>query len=184
MTTIRQATDQDHDAIQAIYLAAFDESERTLVAKLALDLLVEKTIPPTFSFVAEIKHKLVGHIAFSPISPISLNNHQNKHQGLQAYILAPLAVEPNYQKQQIGTTLIEYGIQQLSAMNVQIVFVYGDPNYYGRFGFSADAADYYTPPYPLQYPFGWQACKLSDDHSIQSPTNITCVTALCHPKLW
>lgn len=178
---IRLATDQDHDTIQAIYLAAFDESERTLVTKLALDLLVEKTIPPTFSFVAEIEHKLVGHIAFSPLS---LNSHQDQHQDLQAYILAPLAVEPSYQKRQIGTTLIEYGIQQLSAIGTHRVIVYGDPNYYGRFGFSADAANSYTPPYPLQYPFGWQARKLSDDHSLQSPTNITCVTALCHPKLW
>jgi putative acetyltransferase len=174
---IRLATHQDHDAIQAIYLSAFAENERTLVAKLALDLLVEKTTPQTFSFIAEINHKFVGHIAFSPIS-------LDKHQDLQGYILAPLAVEPSYQKQRIGTKLIEYGIQQLSAMGVHIVFVYGDPHYYGRFGFSTDTVDYYTPPYPLQYPFGWQARKLINDHKIQSPTSLTCVTPLCNPKLW
>ena len=47
-------------------------------------------------------------------------------------------------------------------MGVDILFVYGDPKYYSRFGFSADAAVRYIPPYRLQYPFGWQGIALKE----------------------
>lgn len=69
-------------------------------------------------------------------------------------------------------------------MGVNIVFVYGDPKYYGRFGFSADAAHQYTTPYKLQYPFGWQAILLKAVDIEKSHVAITCVTALGDPKLW
>ena len=47
-------------------------------------------------------------------------------------------------------------------MGVNVVFVYGDPKYYGKFGFSAEVASAYSPPYELQYPFGWQAVALNN----------------------
>ncbi len=102
----------------------------------------------------------------------------------RGYILAPLGVKPDYQKRRIGSKLIEYGLQQLSEMGVNVVFVYGDPKYYGRFGFSTDAAQQYTTPYKLQYPFGWQAIVLKEYAIEKWPAAITCVAPLCDPKLW
>ncbi len=152
---IRIATNQDREDVQRVHLYAFPEGESEIVSKLAFDLFSEKTTPQTISLVAEIDGAIVGHIAFSPVI---IDNNEN----FQGYILAPLGVKPDYQKRRIGSKLIEYGMQQLSVMGINVVFVYGDPKYYGRFGFSADAAQQYITPYKLQYPFGWQAIVLNE----------------------
>jgi putative acetyltransferase len=174
---IRIATDQDRDDINRVYSSAFPKDESEIVAKLAINLLYENTTPQTISLVAEADNSVVGHVVFSPIE---IDNSEN----CQAYILAPLAVQPDYQKRRIGSALIEYGMQQLSAIGVNIVFVYGDPNYYGRFGFNADAARNYTTPYNLQYPFGWQAIVLNECAIEKVPVAINCVASLRDPKLW
>jgi len=174
---IRIATNQDRDDVQRVHLCAFPQGEREIVSKLAIDLLFEETTPQTISLVAETDGAIVGHIAFSPVI---IDNNEN----FQGYILAPLGVKPDYQKRRIASKLIECGIQQLSVMGVNVVFVYGDPKYYGRFGFSADAAHQYTTPYKLLYPFGWQAVVLNECDIIKPPVAITCVTSLCDPKLW
>lgn len=89
----------------------------------------------------------MGHVAFSPVK---IGNNVN----LQSYILAPLGVKPEYQDRRIGSKLIESGMQRLLKMGANVLFVHGAPKYYSRFGFNADAASRYTPPYKLQYPFG------------------------------
>lgn len=174
---IRIATNQDRDDVQRVYSCAFSEGESEIVSKLAIDLLFEKTMPQTISLVAETYGTVVGHVAFSPVI---IDNHKN----LLGYILAPLGVKPDYQKRRIGSKLIEYGMQQLSVTGIKVVFVYGDPKYYSRFGFSADAAHQYTTPYKLQYPFGWQAIVLNECDIEKPPVAITCVSSLCDPKLW
>ena len=174
---IRKATHLDGDAISRIHLAAFAAEERDTVSELALNLLQEDTTPPTISLVAEGPDRIVGHVAFSPVK---IGNDDT----CQGYILAPLAVLPEYQQQRVGSKLIEAGQQILLKQGVQFLFVYGDPQYYGRFGFSADGAALYTAPYMLQYPFGWQALTLSRGSSPESPVTITCVASLSDPQLW
>lgn len=174
---IRAATIQDRDEVKRIHLCAFPEGENTIVSKLAIDLLSEKTTPRTISLVGETEGAVVGHIAFSPVA---VENNEN----FRGYILAPLAVKPDFQRRRIGSNLIEYGMQQLSDMDVNVIFVYGDPEYYGRFGFSANAALQYKAPYKLQYPFGWQAIELNKCDLKKSPVAVTCATSLCDPNLW
>ena len=174
---IRIATNQDRDDIQRVYLSAFPKGESEIVAKIAIDLLSENTTPQTISLIVEADHSVVGHVAFSPVE---IENNAD----CQAYILAPLAVQADYQKRRIGSTLIKYGMQQLSAMSVNIVFVYGDPNYYERFGCNADIARNYITPYNLQYPSGWQAIVLNEYAMEKVPIAINCVAPLCDPKLW
>jgi len=174
---IRIATNQDRDAIQRVHLCAFPEGERELVSRLAVDLLAEATTPRTISLVAETAGLVVGHAALSPV----IIDHNDEFSG---YILAPLGVMPDYQRRRIGSQLIEYGMRQLSQRGANVVFVYGDPRYYGRFGFSADAAHPYSPPYRLRYPFGWQAIMLGECAIEKPPVAITCVASLGDPKLW
>ncbi|MEJ2554067.1 MAG: N-acetyltransferase [Gammaproteobacteria bacterium] len=174
---IRIATNQDRDAISRVYSSAFPKGKSETVAKLALGLLSEDTTPRTISLIAESDDTVVGHVAFSPVGFLN-------YETCQAYILAPLAVQSDHQKRGIGSRLAEYGMQQLSMMGVNVVFVYGDPNYYGRFGFTADAARNYTPPYDLQYPLGWQAKVLKACAIEKEPVATECVASLCDPKLW
>jgi len=174
---IRLASPRDRDSVRSLHLSAFAEEERQEVATLAVNLLAEKTIPETFALVAEADNIVVGHIAFSPVSRVSTDNYQG-------YILAPLAVHPEFQKRRIGASLIKTGIEHLSRLDVDIVFVYGDPKYYGRFGFDADIAVEYAPPYQLQYPFGWQAKPMTDGKTFPSSGKLTCVQSLRDPQLW
>ncbi len=152
-------------------MSAFPKDESEIVAKIAIELLSENTTPQTISLIAETDHSVVGHVAFSPVGI-------DQNENFRAYILAPLAVQTDYQKRRIGSTLIKYGMRQLSAMGVNIVFVYGDPNYYERFGFNADTARNYTTPYKLQYPSGWQAIVLNEYVMEKMPVVINCVAAL------
>jgi len=174
---IRIATTHDGDAIRQLYWSAFPEEENESVATLAVELLAENSALPIISLVAEMDGAVVGHVAFSPIK---IENQAT----IQAYILAPLAVRPDCQKQRIGSALVEYGMQQLSALGVDLIFVYGAPEYYGRFGFSAEAAQGYNAPYPHQYPFGWQAIAINDRAVDNRPHATQCVQALCKPLLW
>ncbi len=144
---------------------------------LAIDLLCEETSPPILSLVAETDDVVVGHVAFSPVM-------LRDTRELIGYILAPLAVSRDYQKRGIGSRLIENGIERLSESGPGILLVYGDPGFYGRFGFKVDAAECYTPPYQLQYSFGWQGKTLGDCEERRTAVIISCVSSLSNPALW
>ncbi|BBB26139.1 GNAT family N-acetyltransferase [Amphritea japonica] len=174
---IRLASSKDRAGIQRVYQSAFSEDEAIIVSELAVELIDENATPPIFSFVAEAAGEIIGHVAFSPVKSDDAEN-------FLGYILAPLAVHPDYQKREVGSQLIAQGMQQISSMEVHVVFVYGDPGYYSRFGFSAEPACQYAPGYPLEYPFGWQAKVLSKYETDKSPLAITCVAPLCDPDLW
>jgi putative acetyltransferase len=163
--------------IRRLYWSTFPEAEKEITATLAVELLAENSALPIISLVAEMDDAVVGHVAFSPLK---IDNQAT----IQAYILAPLAVRPDCQNQRIGSALVEYGIQRLSELGVDLIFVYGAPEYYGRFGFNAEAALSYKAPYPLQYPFGWQAIAIRDGAVENGPHALQCVKALCKPLLW
>jgi putative acetyltransferase len=110
-----------------------------------------------------------------------------RQKGLQkriGYILAPLAVAPAWQKRGIGSALVKGGLSRFELQEDGIVFVYGDPGYYQRFGFSRELAENFLPPYPPRYPSGWQALKLDARKLPDAPVSIECVGALCLPMIW
>ena len=65
----------------------------------------------TVSLVAELDGRVVGHIAFFPVT-IS-DGTQNW------YGLGPVSVLPEYQRQGIGKALIEAGLRRLKEMNAR-----------------------------------------------------------------
>ena len=81
----------------------------------------------TLSLVAEIDGRVVGHIAFPPVT-ISDGS-------LDWYGLGPVSVLPEYHRQGIGKSLIQEGLSSLKALGGQGCVLVGDPNYYKRFGF-------------------------------------------------
>ena len=174
---IRTATSDDREDIRQVHLAAFPASENALIAALAVNLLSEKTCPETISLVATIGDSIIGHIAFSPVT---IDDGMDWH----GYILSPAGVVPGDQQRGIGTALIENGIQLLTRNKVNVLFVYGDPDYYGRFGFSFAAAENYAAPYELKYPFGWQATVLNPGRIRNHAARLSCVPALHQPALW
>jgi len=124
---IRKENTSDIEAITQVTIAAFrtlpisNHTEQFIISALrAANAL-------TISLVAEIDGRVVGHIAFSPvtISDGSLN----------WYGLGPVSVLPEYQRQGIGKSLIQEGLSLLKKLGGQGCALVGDPNYYIRFGF-------------------------------------------------
>ena len=174
---IREATSLDRADIYDAHLRAFPEVENQLVATLALNLLREETNPETIALVAETGGSVVGHIAFSPVTA-------DTNKNWLGYILAPLGVRPEHRNSGAGSKLVEGGIELLSKNRVNVLFVYGDPKFYGRFGFRSDAATNFMPPYELKYPFGWQATVLHEGGSNEQAVKLSCVPSLRDPALW
>ncbi len=81
----------------------------------------------TVSLVAEIDGRVVGHIAFSPVTV------GGKNCGW--YGLGPVSVLPERQRQGIGKALIRAGLERLRAAGGKGSVLVGDPGYYERFGF-------------------------------------------------
>lgn len=78
------------------------------------------------SLVAEQGQAIVGHVAYSPVTITSGEQHW--------YGLGPLAVDPRFQRRGIGTALVIAGLEQLRTSFAAGCVVLGDPAYYSRFG--------------------------------------------------
>ena len=125
--TIRAETKDDFAAVQSINLSAFPEDgESRLVNRL------RKNAQPIISLVAEVDGKLVGHILFSPVTLDSKSS-------LQLMGLAPMAVLPAYQRQGIGSALVEAGLEKCRLAQFGAVVVLGHPDYYPKFGYTASS---------------------------------------------
>lgn len=159
-----------------MHLQAFDDSEARMVSDFAVNLLNENHPGKIISLVAIENNEIVGHIAFSPVYLESTNEHLG-------YILAPLAVAPRFQKNKTGSSLVKHGLGTISDIGSSIAFVYGDPQYYSRFGFKTDLAKNFIPPYTLQFPEGWQALRLNSA-VFPEGGRIICVDSLDDPDLW
>jgi predicted N-acetyltransferase YhbS len=81
----------------------------------------------TLSLVAEEGERMVGHIAFSPVS-IS-------DGATDWYGLGPVSVVPSSQGTGLGSRLITDGLAKLRQLGAKGCVVLGEPDYYGRFGF-------------------------------------------------
>lgn len=174
---VRVANKIDINSINKLYIDAFSKDEGLLLGKLVADLIANSSVPNTLSYVVEDNAKIIAHISFSPIF-IESNLH------IKAYILAPLAVKPNYKRQGIGSKLIVHGKQELIKLGVNVILVYGDPNYYNNYGFTAKSGEYFIPPFPIKQKFGWQAMILDDFILTKNSYKFSCVTALNDPKYW
>lgn len=81
------------------------------------------------SFVAEQDGELIGHILFTRSvldAPRRL---------VDVLVLSPVGVVPECQAQGVGSALVRYGLDQITARPEPLVFLEGSPRYYPRFGF-------------------------------------------------
>jgi putative acetyltransferase len=124
---IRNEIESDIKAISEITKAAFDTlpiSNHT--EQFIIDALRDANAL-TISLVAVAGEKVVGHIAFSPVT-ISDGS-------LGWYGLGPISVLPEFQKQGIGKSMIREGLSSLKSLGAKGCVLVGDPNYYERSGF-------------------------------------------------
>ena len=121
---IRKESAKDVSGIRRVHETAFGQpAEARLVDAL------RDADAVTLSLLAELDDQVVGHILFSPAVVVS------GYSESPAVALAPVAVSPEYQKQGIGSALIEQALTELRDAGHGLVIVLGHPDYYPRFGF-------------------------------------------------
>jgi len=132
---IREFKPGDTRAVRDLLVAAFPTAaEADLVEQLRADG------HGAIELISEGHGGVTGHILFSPMeAPFS------------ALALAPVAVTPGRQGVGVGTALIEAGHELAVDRGWDAVFVLGEPAYYGRFGYSAEAAARFESPYAGPY---------------------------------
>jgi len=99
------------------------------------------------------------------------------------WVLAPLAVSTKTHGLGVGEKLVNHLLLDLEARGALGVFVYGDPNYYGRFGFTREAAESVSAPFTLEHPEGWTAKWLKPKDTGEKSTLVV-EGALNKPDLW
>ena len=125
---IRNETDADVSAITEVTVAAFktlavsNHTEQYIIAALRAAGAL------TLSLVAEAEGRVIGHIAFSPVT---ISDGTRNWYGL-----GPVSVLPAYQRQGVGKALIREGLARLKAMNARGCCLVGHPDYYRKFGFT------------------------------------------------
>jgi predicted N-acetyltransferase YhbS len=126
--TIRQEKEADYPFVHEVNNLAFgQDSEANLVDALRKNT---EAFIPELSIVATIDDEVVGHILFTRIRIIDDN-----HNEFGSLALAPMAVNPAYQKKGIGGRLIKSGLEKARQLNFRSIIVVGHEQYYPKFGF-------------------------------------------------
>jgi putative acetyltransferase len=130
---IRPVQPGDMDAIAALNDAAFGGSDEARITR-----RLHEGGDSLVSLVAVGESGIVGHIEFFRI----------RIDGAPTGVgLGPMCARPGLQRGGIGSYLVRTGLEDLDDLGERIVFVLGHPEYYPRFGFSAEAAKPFTAPW-------------------------------------
>ena len=124
---IRDETEADIAAIAGVTIAAFETLEISNHTEQFIIEALRTANALTVSLVAELDGRVIGHIAFSPVT-IS--------DGTPGwYGLGPVSVAPEYQRRGIGKALIQEGLSRLRSLGAAGCCLVGHPDYYRKFGF-------------------------------------------------
>ena len=173
---IRNETESDIDAITEVTIEAFKTLEISNHTEQFIIEALRKAKALTVSLVADMDGRVIGHIAFSPVT-ISDGTPD-------WYGLGPVSVLPEYQRKGIGKTLIEEGLSRLKDMNARGCCLVGHPDYYRKFGFEnisgleiegvpqevffALSFDGYTPQGTVVFHEGFKANGQQEDSTVVS----------------
>lgn len=128
--TIRPERPGDEAAITDVTREAFAFAPHTSHTEHAIVQALRGAGALSVSLVAESGGRIVGHIAFSPVS---IADGSPDWHGL-----GPVSVIPRLQGQGIARALVEQGLVRLRELGAQGCVVLGEPALYGRFGFASD----------------------------------------------
>lgn len=171
--------ESDRQEIEALFTRTFSdsegESEGKLIGHLVHELVNGTKTDDMFGFIATEQGQIVGCIFFTRLSFGS---------PVKAFMLSPVAVDTDHQGKGVGQKLINFGIERLRELGVELIFTYGDPNYYSRVGFEYVPQEVAEAPFKLAHPEGWLGQSL-DGSSLERPLGqACCLEAFNNPQYW
>ncbi|WP_033931119.1 GNAT family N-acetyltransferase [Vibrio cholerae] len=123
----RDEKHSDYHLISDVTKAAFKDMEISNHTEQFIIDALRSARALAVSLVAELDSKIVGHIAFSPVTM--------SDGTIDWYGLGPVSVLPEYQGKGIGKALILEGLKRLKRLNAKGCCLVGHPEYYRKFGF-------------------------------------------------
>jgi putative acetyltransferase len=146
---VRAQLPADAAEVHAVVAEAFDDET---VAGLWEDLAEQ---PRAASYVALVGGAIVGHVG------LSWGWVDARERLVDVIVLSPLSVSPEHQRHGVGRALVARAIEAADAAGSPVLFLEGDPDYYGRLGFEPAAQHGFTPPSPRVPLPGFQCVLLS-----------------------
>lgn len=125
MNIIRPEKPADAASIDSVVHAAFGSMDEVKLVQ-----LIRKRAETVLSLVAERDGEVIGQVLLTPIAL-----KPAWPAPLRLFGLGPLAVAPEYQRAGVGSSLMRAAIDESRALDVDAIFVLGDPAYYERFDF-------------------------------------------------
>ena len=124
---IRDERNTDYRAISDVTRSAFETMEISDHTEQFIIEALRSAKALTVSLVAEVHGRVVGHIAFSPVT---ISDGSKDWYGL-----GPVSVHPDFQRKGIGKALIQEGLSRLRDLKAKGCCLVGHPQYYRQFGF-------------------------------------------------
>ncbi|PCI42026.1 MAG: GNAT family N-acetyltransferase [Rhodospirillaceae bacterium] len=139
---IRESTPEDQQGILDVTISAFGGTEE---AQLIEALRENGDI--VLSMVAVEYGEIVAHALFSDLKVVS----NDGNTPIFAAALAPISVAPTHQRLGIGSELIRQSLEKCEEIDIEAVFVLGEPKFYARVGFNAEKAECVKSAYSGPY---------------------------------
>ena len=166
-------------SVQQFFKKVFTKSESTkegnIVGNLSYKLAKLIDEENIIGIEGKINNKIVAYIFLTKLY---------FKEDYLVYLLAPVAVDNNYQKKGLGQKIIQFALRYLKKQNADILMTYGDPNYYSKSGFKKTKVTLIPAPYKLSQPIGWLVNKISSKRSIKLISKPKCVLPFRDKKLW
>lgn len=139
---IRKESPTDVAAIEAVTVAAFLSATHASHTEQFIINALRQSGQLSISLVADESGAVIGHVA---VSPVAVSDGAAGWYGL-----GPVSVAPERQGQGVGGQLVEQALGELRRLGAAGCVVLGDPNYYSRFGFTAEPS-LVLPGVPPEY---------------------------------
>ena len=155
--------------------ASEGEAEGLLIGNLADQLGAAIDDRDVMAFGATQGEALIGAIFFTRL---------RFADDARVYMLAPVAVATAHQGAGVGQALIRFGLKSVAGQGAAVAVTYGDPAYYGRFGFAPLSEGVIRAPLALSMPHGWLGQSLNGQPIQPRRERPQCVEPFRTPALW
>ena len=178
--SIARGVAEREEAIVDLFVTSFTAAEGVdegrLIGGLVRDLLADTPAADIHVFRAEENAQVIAAAVFTRLR--FLDDRRI------VVLLSPMAVAPHRQRQGVGRSLIVHALEALGSEGVDVAVTYGDPRFYGRFGFTHLTCEQARPPLPLSMPHGWLGRSLTSGPMPCLLGESRCVAALNRADIW